>query len=35
MACNGMPRHASESSLHWLGRTAIQPLAALAQCLKE
>ncbi|WP_234035855.1 amidohydrolase family protein [Ectopseudomonas mendocina] len=29
------PRHASESTLHRLGRTATQPLAALAQRLKD
>ncbi|WP_394558538.1 amidohydrolase family protein [Aquipseudomonas alcaligenes] len=29
------PRYESESTLHWLGRTVTQPLAALAQRLKE
>ncbi|MCY1355031.1 Amidohydrolase [compost metagenome] len=29
------PRYESESTLHWLGRTATQPLAALAQRLKD
>ncbi|WP_121495712.1 amidohydrolase family protein [Pseudomonas aeruginosa] len=29
------PRFESESTLHWLGRTATQPLAALAQRLKD
>lgn len=30
-----VPSHESESTLHWLGRTATQPLAALAQRLKD